>query len=107
MGSRDPAIAAAVALLPFHALTAGVCFVQPSGKREEIKHGNPLRNRRVPARDPKVDTEEKHTVTCENRSALSGHEMVRPILFLYEAHQYTPSSNPSILLEKCGGVGLE
>jgi hypothetical protein len=36
---------------------------QRSGKRGEIKRGNPVRNRRVPARDPKEDTGEKHTVT--------------------------------------------
>ena len=26
------------------ALMAGVCFVQRSGKREDIKHGSPVRN---------------------------------------------------------------
>ncbi len=50
-------------------LMAGVCFVQRSGKREDIKHGSPVRNRLVPAGDPKEDTEEKYTEACENRSA--------------------------------------
>ena len=89
------------------ALMAGVCFVQRSGKRQDIKHGSPVRDRLVPAGDPKEDTEEKYTVACESRSGLSGHEMVRAILLLYEAHQYTLSSSPSPLLEKCAGVGPE